>query len=137
MSLFGTTKPGGLFGTSQPAPQQQQTSSLFGNTTQQQQPLGGSLFGTSTAQPQQTSTLFGSTAPKPSLFGASTQQPAQSTNLFGSSAQAQQPQQDSLAQSFLAGSRAAPLPRLGQSQWTPAPNPRTFFILPSLISHTQ
>lgn len=103
-SLFGSTpaNPFGVGTSSQPQssifsntaqPQQQGATSLFGASTQPQQP--NSLFGTSNSQPQQPNSLFGASTAQPqqpnSLFGASTSQPQQPNSLFGiSNSQAQQ-----------------------------------------------
>lgn len=123
--LFGsstqqTTTGGGLFGSSTQQPAQQQSGGLFGAPIAK--PAGGlSMFG-SLGQPQQQQQqqstgggLFGG-----SILGASQQQQQQqpqNNSLFASLGPAPQSNQSSLAQSFLAGSQATPLPRLGQSQW--------------------
>ncbi|QDS76863.1 hypothetical protein FKW77_003470 [Venturia effusa] len=121
--LFGSSTQqttGGLFGSSTQQPAQQQTSSLFGA-----KPSGGlSMFGSagqSQQQPQQsTGGLFGGSLQTPQQQ----QQPPQSNSLFASLGPAPQSNQSSLAQSFLAGSQATPLPRLGQSQWQAPQGPR-------------
>lgn len=75
---------------------------MFGGAGQSQQ-----------TQPQQsTGGLFGS-----SLQTTQQQPQPQNNSLFASLGPAPQSNQSSLAQSFLAGSQATPLPRLGQSQW--------------------
>ena len=114
MSLFGNlnasqpSKPGGLFGSlgGAPQPQQpaqtgglfgslgaaasqpQQSSGLFGNSTQQTtQAGGGGLFGAKPTQAPQTGGLFGGTATAApqagSLFGNTTTQAPQAGGSFG------------------------------------------------------
>jgi len=134
LSLFGkpatqpAAKPTLSLGTgTQPA----QTSSIFGQSTQQTQPATSNLFGQS--QPQQnTSNLFGQSQPqqnastsvfgaKPSLFG-SVQQPQnqQTPSLFGSTQNQQQQNQQAQPQQGLANSF---LGSVGQSSvWQPGQN---------------
>ncbi|KAI9813981.1 MAG: hypothetical protein M1827_003445 [Pycnora praestabilis] len=131
MSLFGSAG-NTTFGSSQPQPQPQQTSSLFGslntNNTQnkpslfstqgiglsasqqqpQQQQQSGGFFGSST-QGQQSSGSFGSsTQPQQSggLFGSNQQPQQQSSNLLGGlgSSTQQQQQQPPLGGSIFGGS---------------------------------
>jgi len=87
-SLFGTQQPaatGGMFGQPAQQPQQQQTTGLFGSTTnqpQQQQQQSTGLFGSTTNQ--QSSTTGGG------LFGSSQQQQPSTGGMFGSTTQPQQ-----------------------------------------------
>ncbi|KAI5805007.1 hypothetical protein EDC01DRAFT_354305 [Geopyxis carbonaria] len=111
--LFGNAaanapKPGGLFGASTTPSQPAPSGGLFGAAPAQQQPqqqqgLGGSLFGGSTAQqPQQNAPsggLFGGASTQPQqqnqsggLLGNTQQQPATGGGLFGSAPA--QPQQN-------------------------------------------
>jgi hypothetical protein len=127
LNLFGSTL--GQNQQQQQQPQQQQTGSLFGQTGAQPQQQSGSIFGQNNAQQQQQQQQPGI------LFGATQQQPA-AGNMFGQSGMQQQQQQQQQQAPF-GGSlfapppapQPAPLPRLGQSQWQLAPNPRMDFSI--------
>ncbi|EPS25777.1 hypothetical protein PDE_00713 [Penicillium oxalicum 114-2] len=151
MSLFGNTASASPFGSTANKPSAfgglgsnttgGTGSSLFGNTTQNQQQgttgtglfgsaaaaapaqtntQTGGLFGSSTAQKPATS-IFGATSqqPTPSLFGATAQKPA--TSLFGANAAQQQTQQPAtgtgLFGSTLGANSQAPQQQQQQSQF--------------------
>ncbi|EJD51859.1 hypothetical protein AURDEDRAFT_55921 [Auricularia subglabra TFB-10046 SS5] len=92
-STFGAAPPAGstLFGGGQQQPAQPAAGGLFGGgqQQQQQQPAMGGLFGSTPAQPA-TGGLFGSTPAQPAaggtgFFGSTPAQPAMGGGLFGAS----------------------------------------------------
>ena len=141
--LFGSAKPGGLFGASSSAtPSATSAGTLFGATTNTNT-QSNNLFGQSSAAPSQAGTLFGGSAmsntssapqgsnslfgaaaslrPQTSLFGTTATSQPQANSIFGGSLTSQPQQVASIFGNTSTQSQQAP------SLFSQPPQPTTLF----------